>query len=231
MANVSQGDQKFLTHCFANHLQSFRHAVFATMEKISNSCLNGTMTNTNEKNSHAWLTEHGDYLYRFALARLRDPHQAEDVVQETLLAAIQNQTYEGKSSPRTWLTGILKHKIIDLIRRQMREQPLEHADDLPDEPGMDDFFTEEDAHWLDKPQSWGGPEGLLEQKQFLDILQQCMDKLPPKLASLFLMREVHESDNEEICKELEISSTNAWVMLYRARMGLRKCLELHWMGG
>ncbi len=152
-------------------------------------------------------------------------------MQETLLAAIQNQTYEGKSAPRTWLTGILKHKIIDLIRRQMREQPLQHEGDLlTDEPGMDEFF-EEDGHWLDKPQSWGAPERLLEQKQFLGILQQCMDKLPPKLASLFLMREVHESDNEEICKELAISSTNAWVMLYRARRGLRKCLELHWMGG
>lgn len=191
------------------------------------------MTDTTPNNKNDWLTEHGDYLYRFALARLRDPHQAEDVVQETLLAAIQNQTFEGKSAPRTWLTGILKHKIIDLIRRQMREQPLEQDGDfLPDEPGMDDFFADDDdAHWNDKPQYWGEPQGLLEQKQFLGILQQCLDRLPPKLASLFMMREVHESDNEEICKELDISSTNAWVMLYRARMGLRKCLELHWMGG
>jgi len=191
------------------------------------------MTDTASKNQNDWLTEHGDYLYRFALARLRDPHQAEDAVQETLLAAIQNQTFEGKSAPRTWLTGILKHKIIDLIRRQMREQPLEQDGDfLPDEPGMDDFFDANDGdHWSDKPQNWGEPQGLLEQKQFLVILQQCMDRLPTKLASLFLMREVHESDNEEICKELDISSTNAWVMLYRARMGLRKCLELHWMGG
>jgi RNA polymerase sigma-70 factor (ECF subfamily) len=190
------------------------------------------MIDTASKNQNDWLTEHGDYLYRFALARLRDPHQAEDVVQETLLAAIQNQTFEGKSAPRTWLTGILKHKIIDLIRRQMREQPLEQDGDfLPDEPGMEDFFDDDDAHWNDKPQYWGEPQGLLEQKQFLGILQQCLDRLPPKLVSLFMMREVHESDNEEICKELDISSTNAWVMLYRARMRLRKCLELHWMGG
>lgn len=190
------------------------------------------MTEPTPKNQNDWLTEHGDYLYRFALARLRDPHQAEDAVQETLLAAIQNQTFKGKSAPRTWLTGILKHKIIDLMRRQMREQPLEHDGDfLQEEAGMDDFFDDNDGHWNDKPQNWGEPQGLLEQKQFLSILQQCMDRLPPKLASLFMMREVHESDNEEICKELDISSTNAWVMLYRARMGLRKCLELHWMGG
>ena len=180
---------------------------------------------------HDWLSEHGDYLYRFALARLRDPHLAEDAVQETLLAAIQNQTYAGKSAPRTWLIGILKHKIIDLIRRQIRERPMEDMiEDLPDEPGMDEFFAEDNRHWNDKPQSWGTPENALEQKQFLIILQDCMDRLPAKLASLFIMREVHESDNEEICKELGITSTNAWVMLYRARMGLRKCLELHWLG-
>ena len=178
---------------------------------------------------HAWLAEHGDYLYRFALARLRDPHQAEDAVQETLLAAMQHPTYAGKSAPRTWLVGILKHKIIDHMRRQMREQPLgDGAEALPDEPGMDDFFAGDGRHWDDKPQAWGMPDDALEQKQFLIVLQACMDRLPKKLAAIFLLREVHESGNDEICKELGISATNAWVMLYRARMGLRKCMELHW---
>lgn len=184
--------------------------------------------------SHDWLTEHGDYLYRFALARLRDPHQAEDVVQETLLAAIQSQSYEGKSAARTWLTGILKHKVIDLMRKQVREQPTENlgediSADLPDEPGMDDYFAE-DGHWSDKPQSWAQPDGELEQKQFFTILQSCMDRLPAKLAALFTLRDIQEEDNEKICKDMEITTTNAWVMLYRARMGLRKCLEIHWMG-
>lgn len=180
---------------------------------------------------HAWLTEHGDYLYRYALARLRDPYQAEDMVQETLLAAMQNPNYAGQSAPRTWLVGILKHKIVDLIRKQMREHPVEGlGEDLPDEPGMDEFFDEDNRHWNDKPQSFGMPENSLEQKQFLSILQECMDRLPRKLAALFMLREVQEEENEIICKELDISSTNAWVMLYRARMGLRKCLELHWLG-
>ena len=187
------------------------------------------MTTAADNNQYEWLVEHGDYLYRFALARLRNPHLAEDVVQETLIAAMQKDTYAGKSAARTWLTGILKHKIIDLMRRQLREQPLE-VEDLPDTPGMDEFFADNDGHWLEKPQFWTAPEDELEQKQFLLILQQCMDRLPAKLARIFLMREVHENDNEEICKELEISTTNAWVMLYRARMGLRKCLELNWLG-
>jgi RNA polymerase sigma-70 factor (ECF subfamily) len=191
-----------------------------------------TINATTDKGQHDWLIEHGDYLYRFALARLRDPHQAEDAVQETLLAAIQNQTYEGKSAARTWLTGILKHKIIDVMRRNSREQLTEdigeNISQESSEDGIDDFF-DETGHWAERPQSWGKPEGELEQKQFLGILQKCMDKLPPKLAILFMMREVHENDNEEICKELNISATNAWVMLYRARLGLRKCVELHWL--
>lgn len=187
-----------------------------------------------EISAHDWLVEHGDYLYRFALARLRDPDQAEDAVQETLLAAIQSQTYAGQSAPRTWLTGILKHKIIDLMRKQMREHAVDDfSENLPEEAGMEDFF-DETGHWAEKPQSWGGfmsgPQSALEQKQFLTVLQTCLDRLPKKLASLFLLREVHEEDNEKICKELAISPTNAWVMLYRARMGLRKCLELNWTG-
>ena len=182
-------------------------------------------------NVNDWLNEHGDYLYRFALARLRDPHQAEDAVQETMLAAIKSNSFEGESSQRTWLTGILKHKIIDSQRKQLREQPISDLLDLDaNDTSMDDFF-DQTGHWLDKPQEWDMPENALEQKQFLAVLSKCLDKLPAKLATLFMMRDVHEIDNDNICKELEISTTNAWVMLYRARMGLRKCLEINWVTG
>lgn len=183
------------------------------------------------ENINDWLNEHGDYLYRFALARLRDPHQAEDAVQETMLAAIKGNNFEGDSSARTWLTGILKHKIIDLQRKQIREQPLSDLIDLDNtESSMDDFFDKA-GHWLDKPQTLDMPENALEQKQFLSILSGCIDKLPSKLATIFMMRDVHETNNENICKELEITPTNAWVMLYRARMSLRKCLEMNWIAG
>ena len=186
-------------------------------------------------NTHEWLNEHGDYLYRFALARLRDPHQAEDVVQETFIAAIKNaQSSENagfaeQSSPRTWLTGILKHKIIDVMRKSIRETAISDIIDESEDYTADDFFDAK-GHWLDKPQALEMPDNVLEQKQFLGVLQNCMDKLPTKLATLFLMRDVHETENEEICKELNISPTNAWVMLYRARMGIRKCLEINWIG-
>lgn len=179
------------------------------------------------------LAEHGDYLYRFAFARLRDRHQAEDVVQETMLAVLQNNSFAGQSSPKTWLTGILKHKIIDFLRKQVREVSLDlsvdNGDEFLDHPGMDDFFID-DGHWADKPQSWGKPDGELEQKQFFGVLQICMEKLPKKLAAIFILRDIEEEENEKICKDLEITATNAWVMLYRARVTLRKCLELNWIG-
>jgi RNA polymerase sigma-70 factor (ECF subfamily) len=180
-----------------------------------------------------WLAEHGDYLYRFALARLRDPHQAEDVVQETMLAVLQTNSYAGQSSQRTWLTGILKHKIIDVLRKQVREVSLDASaysrDEFSEQPEMDEFFTG-DGHWAEMPQVWGSPNGELEQKQFFGVLQNCMEKLPKKLAAIFTLRDIEEEENEKICKDLEITATNAWVMLYRARMTLRKCLELNWMG-
>jgi len=143
-----------------------------------------------------------------------------------LLAAIKNPNYAQQSSPRTWLTGILKHKIIDCMRKQIRETP---ASELmtEEDANMDEFF-DDTGHWAEKPQAWDVPQDALQQKQFLQILQQCMDRLPQKLATIFSMRDVDDMDNEEICKALAITATNAWVMLYRARMGLRKCLEIHW---
>jgi RNA polymerase sigma-70 factor (ECF subfamily) len=182
-------------------------------------------------NVNDWLNTHGDYLYRFALARLRDPHQAEDAVQETMLAAIKNPSFTGESSARTWLTGILKHKIIDAQRKQMREQPVSNLIDLDAEDNsMDDFF-DKTGHWVDAPQRWGVPDDTLQQKQFLAVLDDCIKKLPKKLAALFMLRDVQETENEIICKELDITATNAWVMLYRARMSLRKCLEINWVIG
>jgi RNA polymerase sigma-70 factor, ECF subfamily len=143
------------------------------------------------------------------------------------LAAIKSPSFAEQSAPRTWLTGILKHKIIDLMRKNVRE--IAASDLMSDEDANMDEFFDETGHWADKPQDWGMPVDALEQKQFLGILQTCMEKLPAKAAQLFLMRDVHETDNEEICKELNITTTNAWVMLYRARMGLRKCLEINWL--
>lgn len=183
------------------------------------------------ENANDWLNAHGDYLYRFALARLRNPHQAEDAVQETMLAAIKSNSFAGQSSARTWLTGILKHKMIDMQRKFIREQPVSDLTDLDaNGTSMDDFFDAKGA-WAEKPQNWNMPDSPLQQSQFLATLDKCLDKLPKKLSALFIMRDVHEQPNAEICKDLDITPTNAWVMLYRARMSLRKCLEINWVNG
>jgi len=189
-----------------------------------------SLNSQSSSRSDQWIDEHGDYLFRFALIRVQNESTAEDLVQETLLAALSAlHQRSGQSSERTWLTGILKHKIVDHFRRSWREQPLNEdiPTDLPEDPSMDDFFAP-DGHWDHKPASWGSPYRSLEQSQFFDVLQNCMQCLSPKLAHLFVLKELHDMSNEEICKELGVSATNVWVMLYRARIGLRQCLESKW---
>ena len=180
-----------------------------------------------------WVAQHGDYLFRFAMAKLRDEHLAEDAVQETLLAALQgHKNFSGNSAERTWLVGILKHKIVDLIRKKVREPTLVNVDE-PLEFGQDEVsesMFDDSGHWVTPCQDWGNPDKVLEQKRFWEILTACLKRLPPQLAMLYSLREISGMDTEEICKDLNISSTNSWVMLHRARMGLKQCFELNWLG-
>ena len=171
---------------------------------------------------------HRSYLLRVAVLQLRDNDLAEDVVQDTLLAALQGAGgFSGRSSLKTWLTGILKHKIVDAIRRKGRE-PVRAS--LDEECQIEDFdaLFDETGHWENPPADWGDPEQALSQQQFLDIMQFCLEKLPPNTGRVFMMREVMELGSDEICKELSITSTNLWVILYRARIALRQCLEQNW---
>ena len=163
------------------------------------------------------------------MLQLRNATAAEDVVQETLLAALQSgANFAGQSSVRTWLVGILKHKIIDAIRKQSREQPLETADDETDIEDLQDAVYRDDGHHRETPADWGNPETALEQRKFFDVLERCMDGLPKRTARVFMMREVMGLETDEICKDLGITSTNCWVLLYRARMALRECLQGRW---
>jgi RNA polymerase sigma-70 factor, ECF subfamily len=184
---------------------------------------------------NAWLKEHGDYLYGYALRHLRDTTLAEEAVQETLIAAWQGRaSYAGASGERTWLTGILKHKIIDCLRRRRREAGFESFDQAAD-AGTDDALTAAsfvaDGHWAIAPKSWGNPEDTLEQKRFWETLAACLERLPPQQQAIFSLRELSGLDTDSICKEMAVSSTNLWVILYRARLALKACLELHWAGG
>ena len=174
-----------------------------------------------------WVDLHGDALFRFALLRVRDAHLAEELVQETFCAALQAQEkYSGLSSERTWLIGILKHKVIDNFRRMSRERP--HDDPDLCEAVEEDFFDAK-GRWRVQPGDWStSPDEALERKEFWEVLQSCMERLPDRLRQVFALREVDGTDSGEICKVLGISSTNLWVMMHRARVQLRQCLENHW---
>ncbi|MEO8042163.1 MAG: sigma-70 family RNA polymerase sigma factor [Acidobacteriota bacterium] len=180
-----------------------------------------------------WVDEHGDQLFRYAIVRLRDESLAEDCVQETLLSAIQSLgSYGGKSTERTWLIGILKHKIIDHFRKHSREVPLDPSDtDLSE---FDPLFERDDEfkhHWHDtlSPRIWRrSPDEALQENEFFGVLQNCMSKLPERVATVFSMREMNGFDAEEICEILSLSSSNFWVIMHRARMALRRCIEINW---
>lgn len=179
------------------------------------------------------LAAHRDYLYRYAMAQLRDASHADDVVQETLLSAVQNlASFSGRAALRTWLTGILKHKIIDVFRQQSRLGAQPTAYDvavMSEEEFADLHFNADDRnHWRSFPQTWETPEASLEQKHFWEVLDSCAKAMPAQTARVFMLREFMGLETDEICKELRISTNNCWVMLYRARMSLRQCLELRW---
>ena len=177
------------------------------------------------------LVEHRVYLMRFARLQLRNDAWAEDAVSETLLAALSKpQAFGNRSQLKTWLVGILKHKVIDLIRCHTREisAPESEADNEGDE--LDRLAFKTDGHFVEPPASWGDPHQTLQQRQFFEVLEACIERLPPALGRLFLMREWLELSSQEVCKELALTPTNLYVQLHRARLRLQECLNMHWFG-
>ena len=170
-------------------------------------------------------------LLRFAKLQLRNDSMAEDVVSETLLALLEKPgRFEGRSSLRTYATGILKFKIIDVLRQRGREVHIEPMDEQSTDDALDALF-QRDGHYNAPPPAWQQPERALEQGQFFDTLQICVDRLPAKMGRVFMMREWLEQDTDSICVELDITANHCGVMLYRARMQLRECLERNWFQG
>lgn len=164
-------------------------------------------------------------LLRIARLHLRNEAWAEDAVSETLLAALENRTvFEARSKFKTWVIGILKHKIIDTFRTRRREEPLDVADD----DGLEDGLFRADGHFREAIVDWATPETLTSRNQFLEILEACVQRLPVAQGRIFLMREWLELSTADICNELAISTTNAGVLLHRARLRLRECLDLNW---
>jgi RNA polymerase sigma-70 factor (TIGR02943 family) len=181
-----------------------------------------------------WVELHGDYLFRYALMRLRDPARAEDAVQETFLAALKGgRSFAGRSAEKSWLVGILKNKISDYYRKASRETSFTDVEFYSDEESdrfvPDGLFKEA---WIGElaPQEWSSPGASLDSEMFWQTFRDCSGKLPKNVATVFCLREVDGVESKEICAMLNISESNLWVMLHRARMALRRCLEVNWFG-
>ena len=178
-------------------------------------------------NPATWIASHGDVLFAYCLARVRDRATAEDLVQETFLAALQAAGgFRGDAAERTWLIGILRHKVIDHHRRRARERGAGDGDAT--DAVVDGWFDGTD-HWRQAPSRWQPDASTLaDDREFWTIAHACLAAMPTRLASAFTLRLMEDLPAEEVCKELEISPTNLWVMLHRARARLRDCLERHW---
>lgn len=176
-----------------------------------------------------WVEDHGDCLFRYALARVRAREVAEDLVQDTLLAAVRTQDrFAGSSSERSWLVGILKHKIVDHYRKRGRETTFTDLDFLRDEFSRK---FDEAGWWIHErgPHAWEeSADAAMRRDEFWQTLRNCLDGLPARAATVFALREMEEVPSREICETLNVSESNLWVMLHRARMALRECLEVHW---
>jgi RNA polymerase sigma-70 factor (ECF subfamily) len=178
----------------------------------------------------SWLEAHGNCLYRYALMRVRDAAVAEDLLQETLLAAIgSHHTHAGRSSERTWLVGIMKHKVFDYFRRTARTAQFQLIVD-----NDDDSFENSGplrGHWREdqKPLSWPVDAGhLVESREFWEMFDRCLSRLPSQIAVAFTLREIDGLESNEICEILHVTPNNLWVMLHRGRAKLRDMLETEW---
>ena len=181
----------------------------------------------------AEIETHRSYLVRYALSQLRDSQLAEEAVQEALLAALEGiGSFDRRSSLRTWLTSILRFKVIDLQRRAVKERAHASLDEgwvAEDDSWLDDMF-DETGHWRSPPQAWNDPEASLEQRRFWEAFERCLSGLPATAGRVFFRREVLGDDTAAICKDEGITASNCWVILHRARIALRGCLEQGWFG-
>lgn len=174
-----------------------------------------------------WVDAHGDVLYRYALARVRRPELAEDLVQDTFLSALKGKDrFQGRSAVRTWLTGILRHKILDYYRS--RNRGLGEAEQISDQDWLEESFDER-GRWITRPDPQAiRTEGLLEREEFWAVFDGCLDKLPTRAREAFARRIMEDEAIDSICKVLEITATNLYVILYRARTQMRHCLTIKW---
>ncbi|MFK8060028.1 MAG: sigma-70 family RNA polymerase sigma factor [Polaribacter sp.] len=177
-------------------------------------------------NTNKWIDNYADYMYNYAVVRVNNSDLAKDLVQDTFFAGLKSaKNFQGKSTERTWLVSILKRKIIDHYRKiNSKKGQAEVRMNFYDD-------GENEGNWLEErvPQSWDNQsEKSIENEELKSQLESCIDALPQKYAMVFRMKTIQEFETEEICKELDITASNLWVIIHRARTQLRKCMEDNW---
>ncbi len=183
-----------------------------------------------------WIERYADALFSYTYSRINRQDIAEDLVQDTFFSALKaKDTFQFNSSEKTWLISILKRKIIDHYRKKSTQNELNVYDKDTKDGFTNHFFEAEGKvdHWTDanSPKIWGRDfETKLEGDEFNDILKGCLDKLPQKWAAVFTLKNMEDMDSEEICKELQIAPSNYWVIMHRAKLQLRECMEINWVG-
>lgn len=173
-----------------------------------------------------WVDEYGDYLYRYAWSRLRDESAADEVVQETFLAGIRFQDrFTGEGAERAWLLGILKRKLIDHVRMRNRYDRDGSYEDTNDPSAQ---LFDQKGNWRAESFAADTPDGQMESKEIWDVVKNCLQHIPKGQADVFMLSVMEEMDSDQICSELNISSSNLWVRLHRARLALAKCVGARW---
>ncbi len=173
-----------------------------------------------------WVERYADMMYRYSLVRVRDSEAAEELVQSAFFAALKSQnSFAGKSTEKTWLFGILKHKIMDFFRSSKNTISIDPTSDK--KSGLIKFDSS--GHMIQKPGDWKlDPEKTTENNELAQVLAQCLKGLPEKYHRIFVLKEIDGISSEEICNEFDIKPTNLWVILHRARNQLKQCLESKW---
>ena len=178
-------------------------------------------------NPELWVEEYGDVLFRYAIKRVSNRSEAEDLVQETLIAALKaRDNFRSQSTPKTWLIGILKHKVMDYYRKKGRELNVQDVEEVCQ---VSDKLFDRKGMFRSPGNDWGeNPEALFERKEFWGVLGECISNLPERLLPVFQLRMLQERNTDQVCEELGITSNNMWVMLHRARLRLKTCLDAKW---
>jgi len=179
-----------------------------------------------------WIENFSDSLFSYAIVRVSDREIARDLVQETFLSALQNlASFRGDSSEKTWLFTILKNKIIDHYRKSSTDKTVSFSE-VEGVFSLDDYF-DADGEWKESagPVNWsGGGHDDFHSKEFHEVLQKCLSKLTAQCRAIFTLKYLEELEFEEICKKLLVSTSNYWVIMHRAKLTLRRCIEKNWIG-